>query len=397
MTVSRRLLLTDLVWAVLLVLLVAYTVTDPPGPAYPGPTGVLWSTAVLIALPVAVRRRWPVAVLAVVLVAAVTATAAGVAGAGMLVVEFLPAATALYTVALMMPPRRSVPGLVAGLAGAAAAVGFFYAHRLPALPRADDAEVPLWAPGEIGVTVALLVLCWSVGCLVRWRRDVAARLARSLAHAAVVDERLRIARDLHDIVGHSMSLIAVKATVANHLADTRPDEVRAALTVIEETSRSGLADLRRALGVLRAEGTGEIVPADLAPTAGPAELAELAERAGDAGVRVVLRIGGVDDLPPALGLTAYRVVQEALTNVIRHAAPTTCRVTVEVVAGSLRMEVTDDGPPVRVGAPPGAGRGLAGMRERVTLYGGALTAGPRPEGGFRVRASVPVTPSGRSG
>ncbi|MCI4065763.1 sensor histidine kinase [Micromonospora sp. R77] len=396
MTVSRRLLVTDLLWAVLLVLLVAYTVTDPPGPAYPGPAGVVWSTAALVALPVAVRRRWPLVVLAAVSLTAATATAAGVAGAGMLVVEFLPAATALYTVAVALPARRSVPALLAGLAPAAAAVAVFYAARLPALPPVADAEVPLWAPGEIGVTVALLAIFWSVGRLVRWRRDVAARLARSLAHAAVVDERLRIARDLHDIVGHSMSLIAVKATVANHLADTRPEEVRAALAVIEETSRSGLADLRRALGVLRAEGTGEVVPADLAPAAGPAELAELVERAEDAGVRVTLRVGGVDDLRPALGLTAYRVVQEALTNVIRHAAPTTCRVAVEVVAGVLRVEVTDDGPPDRAATLPGAGRGLVGMRERVVLYGGTLTTGPRPEGGFRVHASVPVTPSGRT-
>ncbi|MCW3819467.1 sensor histidine kinase [Micromonospora sp. DR5-3] len=396
MIASRRLLITDLVWALVLLLLVAYTVTDPPGPAYPGPWWAVWATAGLVALPVVARRRWPLAVLAVVLVVAASATAVGVAGAGMLMMEFVPAATALYTVAAALPPRRSVPALLAALAVPAAAIAVFYAARLPSLPTAAGSEVPLWAPGEIGVTGALLAICWSVGRLVGWRRDLAARLARSQAHTAVVDERLRIARELHDIVGHSMSLISVKATVANHLADSRPDEVRAALAVIEKTSRTALADLRRAVGILRTEGAGE-PGVELAPTAGPAQLADLVSNAEGTGVRVRLRVDGVDDLPQALGLTAYRVVQEALTNVIRHAAPTTCRVDVEGSAGTLRIEVTDDGPPDPTGATPGTGRGLAGMRERVAIYGGSMIAEPRPEGGFRVCALLPYSPVGEAG
>lgn len=391
----RSIRVLDMAWAVGLMLLLAYSIDDPPGPAYPGPGWVYMSVAALVALPVAARGRWPVTVLAVVLTAAAVTTAAGIAGSGVLLVQFLPAAVVLYTVGSLRTWAAAAT-LVVALIVAGASVAVFYAVQLPKLPPVSGAEVPLWAPGEIAAIATVLVGCCAVGAIVRWRRETAARLARSQAHAAVVDERLRIARDLHDIIGHSMSLISVKATVANHLADSRPDEVRAALAVIEETSRNALEDIRHALGVLRSAEPGELTPAELAPTAGPAQLAELAAGAQAAGVRVDLEVHGVGDLPEALGLVVYRVVQESLTNVIRHALPTTCRVAVAAAGEALQVEVTDDGPARQTTGGPGGGYGLLGMAERVALYGGTMTAGPRPEGGFAVAVRLPYQRAGRS-
>jgi signal transduction histidine kinase len=198
----------------------------------------------------------------------------------------------------------------------------------------------------------------------------------------VAEERLRIARELHDIVAHSMGLIAVKAGIGNHVAEARPAEAREALRVIEATSRSSLTEMRHLLGVLRSEVDS---PA-LAPAPDPAGIPALVERARTAGVTVSLILDGTDDLAEGLGLSVYRIVQEALTNVVRHAAPTRCAITVAVAEETVRVEVTNDGP--RVARGPG-GHGLIGMRERVAVYGGTFEAGPRPEGGWRVVAVLP--------
>ncbi len=210
-------------------------------------------------------------------------------------------------------------------------------------------------------TVVFLVAGWVAGAVVRWRREVAAQRAR----AAVADERLRIARDLHDIVGHSMSVIAVKATVANHVAATRPDQVQAALTDIEEISRAALEETRRLLNTFKP---------GLEPVPGLAQLGALCDSARAAGVETTLDVRAEDAVPEAVALTAYRIVQEALTNVVRHAAAGSCRVAVFTRENGLAVEVTDDGRD----APrePRAGHGLTGMRERVALYGGTLSAGP---------------------
>jgi signal transduction histidine kinase len=201
------------------------------------------------------------------------------------------------------------------------------------------------------------------------------RLTREVAHAAVVDERLRISRELHDVIGHSMSLIAVKATVANHVADARPEEARAALTAIEQTSRTTLTEIRRVLGMLRANGDPHEA---LIPSRGLSGLTELADRARSAGVDVELTVCDDDALPEAVGMSVYRIVQEALTNVVAHAAPTRCRVTVETNGGDVTIDVTDAGPRSRGQRPAatGGGYGLIGIRERVMMYGGAFTAGP---------------------
>ena len=226
---------------------------------------------------------------------------------------------------------------------------------------------------------------WLVGWALRERRRHADQVAARRTERAEAEERLRIAREMHDIVGHSLSLIAVQASVANHVARRRPEEAGAALAVIESTSRSALAELRRSVGALRTD------PEFAAPPA-LGDLAALADRAGAAGVTVRLEVAGGDDAPEGVVAAAYRIVQESLTNVVKHAAPASCTVEVTGDGDRLRIEVTDDGARRRPPAPDGAG--LAGMRERVAAYGGFFSAGPRTGGGFAVVATLPYGPPG---
>ncbi|WP_205718006.1 sensor histidine kinase [Actinomadura soli] len=327
-------------------------------------------------LPLAARRLWPVPVFAAVLTVSVATLLLGLPWD-----FFAAAAFALYPVALTRRRRRWIPTPLIGTVSALLILG-------SATLGPSNWQAEVIGKGLLGV--ALLGASWSLGRGVRERRAHAAHSARQLADQAVSDERLRIARELHDVVAHSMSLIAVKAGVAVHVADARPQEAVDALRVIETTSRGSLAEMRHLLGVLRSEpASGDDGP-DLAPSPGLADLAGLAERAAMAGVHVDLHVDAVD-LPEGVALSAYRIVQEAVTNVVKHAAPARCRVRVEAAGHRVRIDVTDDGPGVRV-LPGGDGHGLIGMRERVTMYGGHFTAGPRPEGGFAVSAAFPYEP-----
>ena len=212
----------------------------------------------------------------------------------------------------------------------------------------------------------------------------------------MADERLRIARELHDVITHSISLITVKASVANYLIDSRPDDVRDALTVIEDTGRRALTEMRRMLGVLRA-GTDSAAPLpgdtgdERLPAPGLADLAGLAGHAAEAGVHADLDVDPAPGLPDGVALAAYRIIQEALTNVVKHAAPTRCRVRVDRTARDVFIDVTDAGNIRRTQHAAAGGHGFIGMRERVTLFGGEFTAGPGPGGGFRVTARLPLT------
>ncbi|MFI9445713.1 MULTISPECIES: sensor histidine kinase [Streptomyces] len=345
--------------------------------APPLPAPVPWERLVLIAAataPVAVRRIWPLPVFAVVL--AVTAVAVVRDAAWD---PFLSAAFALYTVAVTVPSRhwwqRWLPGLaialltVAGLAGAA---------------RAGEAFWWRGSPGLLLLGFAALLGAWQLGRAARQRRAFAVRAAEQLAQRAVTEERLRIARELHDVVTHSMGLIAVKVGVANHVLHIRPQEAYDALQVIERTSRTALNDMRRMLGVLRTS-EGERQSAALGPLPGALALPDLV---GQAGAQLTMR--GVESLPDGVALAVYRIVQEALTNVAKHAGPEArCRVAVDANGHGVRLEITDDGGDRSPLAPKPGGHGIVGMRERVALYGGTFAAGPRPEGGFAVHASLP--------
>jgi signal transduction histidine kinase len=205
---------------------------------------------------------------------------------------------------------------------------------------------------------------------------------------ALADERARIARELHDIVAHCVSVMVVQAGAAEDLLDRDPARARVPLRSVQDTGRQAVGELSRMLGLLRADGTRQ----SLAPQPGTADLAELAEHMAGIGLPVELTVAGPRyELPPGADLTVYRVVQEALTNALKHAAPTTVQVTLRYDEQSVRVTVRDRGRPGGTAGPgpDRVGHGLIGMRERVGLYGGELTAGPDGDGGYLVTASLP--------
>ncbi|WP_320783660.1 sensor histidine kinase [Streptomyces sp. CRN 30] len=234
----------------------------------------------------------------------------------------------------------------------------------------------------------MMVTAWTVGYSVRERRQHTAALRARVAEQAVVAERLRIARELHDMVAHSIGVIAIQAGVGRRVIDTQPAEARNALAAIEDTSRDTLAGLRRMLGALRQADPVDGAPLGPAPVL--ADLDALAARTRDADVQVDIEWRGERrPLPTEIELSAYRIVQEAITNVVRHSGADACRVTIDCQEDDLSIEITDSGRG-RSGLPGAAGYGLTGMRERAALLHGDFTAGPRPEGGFRVAARFPL-------
>ncbi|WP_406016743.1 sensor histidine kinase (plasmid) [Streptomyces sp. NBC_00984] len=362
-------------------LLLTGSTADAPSSATVTPAPVPWERLVLIAAataPVAVRRIRPLPVFLSVLAVTVVAVVRDATWD-----PFLSAAYAMYTVALTMPSHRWWQRWLPGLSLAALALG-----GAAGATHAGDAYWWRGGPGLLLLGSTALLGAWQLGRSARQRRAFAVRAAEQLAQRAVTEERLRVARELHDVVTHSMGLIAVKAGVANHVLHVRPQEAHDALQVIERTSRTALNDMRRMLGVLRTP-EGERQPASLGPVPGAVALPELV---GQAGAQLTAR--GVENLPEGVALAVYRIVQEALTNVAKHAGPEPrCRVEVAANGRDVRIDITDDGggrvPPTETTG----GHGIVGMRERVALYGGTFTAGPRPEGGFAVHASLPYEES----
>lgn len=250
----------------------------------------------------------------------------------------------------------------------------------------DGIVAPAAAPVTIAVPlVMVMVIAWLIGNSIR-QAQAKADLVRAQAALA---ERLRIARELHDIVAHSIGIIAIQAGSGGRVFDARPDEARDALAAIEATSRETLSGLRRMVKGLRnadpEEGPGQ---APLDPAPGLAGIERLAAMTLDAGVKVdVDWHGSREPLPADIDASAFRIIQEAVTNVVRHAGTGRCRVSISQQDGQLSIEVTDSG---RGGSGTGTGYGITGMRERATLLGGDFSAGPRPEGGFRVTARLPL-------
>ncbi|MEV0193675.1 sensor histidine kinase [Kitasatospora purpeofusca] len=328
------------------------------------------AVAAALWLPVAVRRRRPLLVLYPLLAGAVLA---------MLFTgweeSWLPVAAVLYTVGAREPRRPSVTALVCSLGAVAAAVAL--------VPR------PVPASGVAsGVLLAssMMTLPWLVGTAQREQRSYAELAARQ----AVTDERLRIARELHDVVAHHLTVIAVRAEVARAVASTDPQEAGRTLALVGSAGRTALTEMRRMLGVLRAPGDGT----DPGTAVGLADLPALADGAGP---RVELSVDPGPPLPPGVELAAYRIVQEALTNAVKHAGSADCRVRVSRTdPGAVEIEVVNDAPPrspSRLPARrPDGGHGLVGMRERAAVCGGTLSAGPLAAGGFRVHARLPCAP-----
>lgn len=358
------------------------------GLAEPSPFTLL--TIVAVTVPIAFRRVAPLLALVVSCAGIfVHIVADWPEGATPMAVMLL-----TYTVAAWDTPRRAAIGL---------AVVYL---TLTGLGLADT-------PGldTLGVVGNLITftLVWTVGLTLRARRatlearvrqaEERAEVERQRAARALAEERLRIAQELHDVVAHSMSVIAVQAGVGAHVLADRPEQARAALDAISTTSRGTLTELRRLLGVLR-DGDGE---RSHLPAPALADVPRLVEDVRSAGVPVTLTVTG--DAPcectnPGVELSAYRVVQEALTNVIKHAgSPSRVEVRISYIPGSVAVEVVDDGRGAASASGAGgeddatdgsAGHGLLGMRERVELWGGDLVAGPMPGGGYRISARLPV-------
>jgi signal transduction histidine kinase len=321
-------------------------------------------------VPLVWRRRAPLAVAVVVTGAAVVY---GVAELPDPAIMFAPA-LALYTVAAYRPQ----PVSVAVAAGGAVA-------GTVALIVAADADV-----ADVAVNYVVGITSWAVGLTVRGQREHTARVEAQRAddaQRAATEERIRIARELHDVVAHHLSVIVVQAEAAQEVLATRPEQAGEAMETVADTARGALGELRRVLGVLRSDAT-------LAPAPDLAAVDELVASVRQAGLDVEVRTeGDARPLSGVVSLAAYRVVQEALTNVLRHAAARRAEVALAYGDDALVVTVSDDGRGPGDGAAAAAGgHGLAGMRERVAVLGGRLDAGPRAGGGFAVRARLPLAP-----
>jgi signal transduction histidine kinase len=235
----------------------------------------------------------------------------------------------------------------------------------------------------------VMIIAWLIGNSIRQARGRTELVRAQAAAQTVMAERLRIARELHDIVAHSIGIIAIQAGSGRRVCDASPAEARDALAAIEATSRETLSGLRRMMtGLRHAEPGSGPGQAPLGPAPGLADLERLAAGTLDAGVQVEVEwLGSREPLPADIDLSAFRIIQEAVTNVVRHAGTDRCLVWIDQQDGYLSIEVTDSG---RGGGPAGTGYGITGMRERAALLGGDFSAGPRPGGGFQVAVRLPV-------
>jgi signal transduction histidine kinase len=345
--------------------------------AISGPWG---SPAVLLmTLPLAWRRRQPLAVFLMIAAAAVGVfQQAPYAGLTAIMI-------AAYSVGTYSRHRLLSLGVIVATATVIATV--FHAGW-PPLPNAS-------APYVIALSM------WLVGNAIRSRQlrvdafaDRATRLEREqeqATHEAVAAEHARIARELHDVVAHSVSVMVVQAGAARHILSKSPGQADEALRAVETSGREAMAELRHLLGVLNQDDDHVA----LAPQPGLDQLQSLVRRVGEAGLPVTLHVEGrTRPLPPGLDLAAYRVVQEALTNALKYAGLARTDVILDYREDELKIEILDDGPGRSAAAGAGAGHGLVGMCERLALYGGTLEAGPRLERGYAVRAWLPLDGGG---
>jgi signal transduction histidine kinase len=415
---------------------VVQVIENPYGIVAYRPLSLTWPLAlfliVMTVVAVGMRRRRPAFMLGVLLAGSVIVTSLTGPEVGTLA-YFLPVGYVLYLVAATYEHRQvAVRALIAVFSAL----------------LADGVLIHLtgggfFRSGEIVSAALCVIIAWFTGYIVRQRRQYAISLQDEAASKAVAQERLRIARELHDVVAHSMSVIAVQAGYGQYVIDTQPADARTALGAIQTTSREALDEMRRMLGALRqadesdaglrgdaglaAEtgeaadgGTGDGRTADartargggtvpLSPAPGLADLDRLVARTASAGVTVdVTRCGALRELPASIDLSAYRIVQEALTNVVKHARTSACQVLIGYGRDELVLEVTDNGaglPAMALAgdvaphhgfqdAIGGSGHGLIGMRERVSLLSGEFSAGPLPGYGFQVSAHIPL-PQGK--
>jgi signal transduction histidine kinase len=349
-----------------------------------GPEGPLWfdELAMLaIVLPLFARRRFPFGAPVAVGVAAAATSFVDHTVVPFDGVTFIVGCAALFLVGSLRDPRQAIAGFAVGEGALAVVV-----HNDPRTHV-----------GDFVVASIIFTIVWAIGFGVGRKsveaaeaRERAARAEREReerARTAVEEERARIARELHDVVGHSVSVMTVQASGVRRLLRPDQEREREALLIVERTGREALAEMRRMVGVLRRP---EEAPA-LAPQPSLEHLDRLVEQAREAGLPVELRVeGDAVELPAGVDLTAYRLVQEGLTNALKHARATRAEVLVSYGIGQIEVIVSDDGK--GLGNGDGGGHGLVGMRERVSVYGGELDAGPQQGGGYRLRARLPLAP-----
>ncbi len=381
---SGPLLIDGLAALAVFALLAQQLLTRPPLPGQHPTTTLTWLVGAVSIVPILTHRRFPRTSVAVCLSAvAIYAVGRYAAYPGFAVFVLN------YSIALHSDERVSVPTLFASAVVVGVAVD---------LQPAKVAVLATYIASEIFVGGAWLLGWNQRRRRSRWaelqaRTERAERERQEEARRAVTEERLRIARELHDVIAHSMSVIAVQSGVGHHVIDSQPAAARQALAAIESTSRAALTEMRRLLGVLRQEGEplGSLTPAP-----GLTDLSSLATQVQGGGLQVWINVEGQrGPVPPAIDLSAYRVIQEALTNVIKHAASVAATVTIRYRDDSVTVEIANQAPAVPVADVPaprtGSGHGIIGMRERVAVFGGEFAAGPRPGGGFEVRACFPIT------
>lgn len=332
-------------------------------------------------VPIAMRSVAPIGALAVSAGAISAYVAIGYEGAP---AGTLAALVILYSAASLTDGRRAI--LAAAMTAVAIAVYYATDRGDPGLAQAVT-------------TYATYAAGWGLGTYARSRREYtsvveerASLLERERevrARAAVADERARIARELHDMVGHALNVIVIQSGGAQRVFDTKPDVARESLASIESTGRQALTDMERMLGILREP---DAMDGALNPQPGLGDVGALASRVAGTGLPVDVTVEGTPvALPASVDLSAYRIIQEALTNALKHAGPARAQVRIAYGADCLELEVADDGRGAAGDASTEhvGGRGLIGMKERVALFGGEFDAGPRPGGGFRVRAKLP--------
>jgi signal transduction histidine kinase len=291
---------------------------------------------------------------------------------------------AMYTVGRYLELRQSVLALPLG-----AALWVAWAVFDPLNDSwSERADAVVWLGPSL--------IAWLVGALVRMTgmyREQRRSAGEQRASRAVAEERARIARELHDVVGHSVSVMTVQASAVRRRLHPDQTVERDALETVESVGREALAEMRRMVAVLRSGD--EEAPSDRQPPPGLGQIERLADKFREAGLPVSVSVTGASrELAPGLDLTAYRIVQEGLTNTLRHAAgPRGAEVAIAYTQGSLELAVRDDGTAAAPFEDEADGHGLLGMRERVAVYGGSLVAGPRPEGGFELLASLPLEPA----
>jgi signal transduction histidine kinase len=369
---------SDALLALVFVVVGQVDVWSPWGDEFPrdgfdGPPAVNAALVLLYTAPVAWRRRAPTPALAL-MVAAALVQLVFVSPTVLFFGGLLPTVVMAYSVALYERPGRDFLGLGIGVVGLAVAAA--------ATARVSDASD--WA-----FDLLLLSVAWGMGRLIRSRQSETARAERQRDErglAAAAEERARIARELHDLVAHGVSVMGIQAAAAQVLIDRDPAAARAAMLAVERMSRDALSEMHHLVGVLRDDPDG----AALAPQPRLGDLAALLTDVRGAGLPVELVIEGERrDLAAGLELSAYRIVQEALTNSLKHAGPATATVRVRYAAHDLELRIADTGTADTAPATAGGGRGIPGMRERVGLYGGELRAG-RGNDGYLVQARFPL-------